>query len=495
MAGSSPRVAEGAANGGMSGGAEPGAAAGRGVRERLARLLDEAREEQGLPLVACAAFDSEGAVVLGSPSEAATLLFPLASITKVVTALSAHALAERGRLSLDAPVGDELARLGERPRFHDERLRAAPVRWLLSHTSGLPDTGAWASAACTEEDGALRERALSVPSLGLASPPGERFHYSNDGFDLLGHLVSLAHEAPFEEAARALVLEPLGMRRATFFPLREEVAARATPHLGGPSRAVPLERPWYSRAHAPSGTLWATIDDLCALARSFVVRPGEGPRALSQAALLSMRAAVVPTGRLDGSWSAEGLFVRRHRGAVTMGHGGWDPGARAGFSVIDERGVGAVVLMTHHFGAARELVAGALDALLGHAPEAPFGHVEHTKRAAAGRYERAPSAPRDAPRDDSTHGPTYDSTDDSSDEAGVAPPSTLLVELDAQGAWVRPTSSRVDFPRARLVPLRPGALVACPSSELAVTLDVAAGELVLGPSPPHRGRAHRYVRA
>lgn len=489
MAGPSPRVAEGVASGGTSGGAERGSTPGGSLRERhgdlLGALLEETRREQGLPVVVCAAFDSEGSAVLASPPEGEHLLFPLASITKVVTALAAHVLAERGRLALDAPLGAALERHGERPRFRDERLRAAPVRWLLSHTAGLPDTGAWASAPCTEDDGALRERALEVPSLELTSQPGERFCYSNDGFDLLGHLVALAADAPFEEAARALVLEPLGMRRATFFPLREAGAARATPHLGGPVSPEPLEPPWYSRAHAPSGTLWAPIDELCLLARSFVARPGEGPRALSHGALLGMRAAVVPTGRPDGSWSAEGLLVRRHRGAVVVGHGGWDPGARAGFSVIDERGVGAAVLVSHHLGAVQELVSGALDALLGHAPEAPFGRVEATRRRAVGRYERVDETALEARGSDEARPITP------IDE----PPAALLVELEGDGAWVRPAAACPEFPRARLAPLRRGVLAACPSSDRLVTLDVEAGEVLLGPSPPERGRSHRYVRA
>jgi CubicO group peptidase (beta-lactamase class C family) len=54
------------------------------------------------------------------------------STTKAMVAIAAHVLADRGDLDLDAPVASYW------PEFGAAGKTAIPVRWLLSHTAGLP---------------------------------------------------------------------------------------------------------------------------------------------------------------------------------------------------------------------------------------------------------------------------------------------------------------------------------------------------------------------
>lgn len=61
--------------------------------------------------------------------ESVTVLF---SATKAATALCAHLLVQRGLLDVDAPVSRYW------PEFAAEGKTDVPVRWLLSHRSGLP---------------------------------------------------------------------------------------------------------------------------------------------------------------------------------------------------------------------------------------------------------------------------------------------------------------------------------------------------------------------
>ncbi len=53
------------------------------------------------------------------------------SATKGATATSAHLLAQRGMLDLDAPVAEYW------PEFASNGKAEIPVRWLLSHQAGL----------------------------------------------------------------------------------------------------------------------------------------------------------------------------------------------------------------------------------------------------------------------------------------------------------------------------------------------------------------------
>jgi CubicO group peptidase (beta-lactamase class C family) len=109
--------------------------------------------------------------VVGTVGDRTTAV-PLASVTKVVTALAVLVASEEGTLDLDQPAGPT----------------GSTVRHLLAHASGL----------AFDSDGPLR-------------PVGERRIYSNEGFRLLAHLLATHTEMPFDEYVRAAVVDPLGL--------------------------------------------------------------------------------------------------------------------------------------------------------------------------------------------------------------------------------------------------------------------------------------------
>ncbi|MGW0991925.1 serine hydrolase domain-containing protein [Streptomyces sp. NPDC002523] len=98
--------------------------------------------------------------------------FPLASVTKPLTAYAALVAYEEGAIELDEPAGPP----------------GSTVRHLLAHTSGL----------------AFDEHRVTAPA-------GERRLYSNAGFEELGDHIAKAADMPFAEYLRQAVLEPLGM--------------------------------------------------------------------------------------------------------------------------------------------------------------------------------------------------------------------------------------------------------------------------------------------
>lgn len=97
---------------------------------------------------------------------------PVASVTKLLTALGVLATVQDGHLDLDEPAGPP----------------GATVRHLLAHASGLPpDEG------------------------GRAARAGTRRIYSNLGFELLGSLVEERVGVGFAQHLGRRVLAPLGM--------------------------------------------------------------------------------------------------------------------------------------------------------------------------------------------------------------------------------------------------------------------------------------------
>lgn len=98
--------------------------------------------------------------------------FPLASVTKLLTALAVLVAVEEGSVALDDAAGPA----------------GSTVRHLLAHASGLPFEG-------------------STP----VAEPGRKRIYSNSGYEALADHVGTAAEMPFAAYLTAAVLEPLGL--------------------------------------------------------------------------------------------------------------------------------------------------------------------------------------------------------------------------------------------------------------------------------------------
>jgi CubicO group peptidase (beta-lactamase class C family) len=134
--------------------------------------------------------------------ETVTVIF---SATKGATALCAHILAERGLLDIDAPV------VRYWPEFAAAGKRDMPVRYLLSHRSGLPAPDA--AARLTIRDYTDWDRMTAA----LAAqrpwwPPGKAVFYHSITFGfLVGEVVRRISGKSPGQFFRDEVAEPLGL--------------------------------------------------------------------------------------------------------------------------------------------------------------------------------------------------------------------------------------------------------------------------------------------
>ncbi|MFF9243625.1 serine hydrolase domain-containing protein [Streptomyces sp. NPDC014801] len=273
--------------------------------------------------------------------------YRIGSITKTFTAVLVLRLRDEGLLDLGDPLEKHLPGTG---------VGEVTIRDLLAHTAGL---AAESPAPWWERTPAsLRPELADV--LGeqpLRHPVGQRFHYSNPGFTLLGALVEEVRGEPWEQVLRREVLEPLGLHRTDVRP--------STPHAGGwavhPWADVLLPEPAEDLGRmAPAGQLWSTTGDLARFA-AFLARGDD--RVLKAASLREMRTPAAPAEAADvagGYAYGLGLEVRHHEGRLLAGHSGSLPGFLAGlvFSVEDD--LAAVVLANCTSGPAVTTVAAEL---------------------------------------------------------------------------------------------------------------------------------------
>ncbi len=193
-----------------------------------------------------------------APPDAHTV-FEIGSVTKVFTAL---ALA---RLELDEKVkltNTLRASLPEQVALADG-LGPVTLLHLATHTSGLPrlpgnlDTSE-ASLANPYAKYRAEELFQFLASVKPNNPPGRMVDYSNVGFAVLGHVLTLKAEQPYEAFVRASLLEPLGMTN-TAIRLTDEQRARLTPGHSPKGGEVPG---WDFDAFAPAGAFRSTAGDM-----------------------------------------------------------------------------------------------------------------------------------------------------------------------------------------------------------------------------------------
>jgi hypothetical protein len=149
----------------------------------------------------------------------------------------------------------------------------------------------------------------------------------------------------YEQAARELVLDPLGMGHSYFFAaeaISHRVAAGHEAIYGEADvRSVPaVARPWgLARTANPAGGLVSCAADMLRYARLHL---GERPEVLGPAALAEMQAPRVPAANdehLGLTW-----FVREVKGLRLIRHNGGTRGQCATLLLAPARGLALVVL-------------------------------------------------------------------------------------------------------------------------------------------------------
>jgi CubicO group peptidase (beta-lactamase class C family) len=209
-------------------------------------------------------------------------IFDLASLTKVVATTPAILkLAEGGKLSLVDPVKKWF------PEFEGKGKDELLVMHLLTHTSGLNDFAL------------VREKPLQSAVEGAAGQHlngeiGNRFHYADINFILLGEMVRRVSGESLNEYVAKTFYQPMGMKDTGFLPateLRTRVAATVA------DEKVPLigvVQDYLARqlgGVAGHAGLFSTADDLAVFCR-MMLSPGksEGREIMAQRTVSQMTA-------------------------------------------------------------------------------------------------------------------------------------------------------------------------------------------------------------
>jgi methyl acetate hydrolase len=309
-------------------------------------------------------------------------VFWIASMTKAITATAAMQLVEKGKLSLDEPIGKILPDLAAPQVFDGFDAAGAPklrpakrpitLRHLMTHTAGycyhiwnahmrdyLEKTGIPGVTSC-------ENKSLTAP---LFADPGERWEYGIN-IDFVGKAVEAAGGKKLDAYLKDHIFAPLGMADTGFKIGAAQRARLVGMHGRGPDgtlSTMPFEIPQDPEFHMGGGGLYGTAPDYIAFIRMFlnngslngnrVLKP-ETVAMMAQNHIGNLNVTKLPTAmpplsndvelypEQDKKWGLSFLInTRRTAEGRSPGSLAWAGLANTYFWIDQTRKIGGVILM------------------------------------------------------------------------------------------------------------------------------------------------------
>lgn len=246
-------------------------------------------------------------------------IFRTASIAKLVTAMLVMRLQTLGLLDVEEEAGALLGYPVVSPFHPDSPVTLAS---LLSHTSGMVDSGAYFESF--GKSAPLRAL-LNAPDAFSERKPGEGFQYSNLAAGMLGSLLEARFGLSFEALAQKHLFKPLQVD-ATFDlatlggrPLAD--SHRVLPASSAPAfcagrrieAAKPLSQPDPEHRYAlASGALYLSAPDMARLLMTLASgRAPDGGAFLDERSLTQMKTPIC-------AWPHEGERMRHGMGLLVI---------------------------------------------------------------------------------------------------------------------------------------------------------------------------------
>jgi len=177
--------------------------------------------------------------------------FRIASVTKQFTAMAILNLQSRGKLDLQDSV---CAYISTCP----PAWQTITLHHLLTHTSGLPDyysSPDWAFYQATPmAPSEIIEHFIDKP---LDFQPGEKWNYSNSGYEVLGTLIEQVTGTTYETFIKENILLPLNMIDTGYLENTDDLS------IGYPDAYTTLPASFeHPSTLFASGGLYTTVNDL-----------------------------------------------------------------------------------------------------------------------------------------------------------------------------------------------------------------------------------------
>ncbi|HTG15654.1 MAG TPA: serine hydrolase [Blastocatellia bacterium] len=279
-------------------------------------------------------------------------LFPIASNTKLFTAVAAGFLVEEGKLTWDRPIRESVPTI----QFYDNALNnTVTLRDMLGHRTGITrHDSIW-----YKSDYTTRELFERLKYLEPKEPPRQFFLYNNMMYAAAGYSIELQSGKPWPDYVRDKILKPLEMN-STVYTIADM--------LKQPDYGVPFTEkrdsmelykiPYYEDTEglAAAGAIISNIEDL---SHWLIALMNNGkyagkqilPSKVLQATLEPAISLPNTAGETRGWWEVlnraygMGRQTASYRGRLITLHGGDLPGFHSQVSFMPNEHIGVIVFV------------------------------------------------------------------------------------------------------------------------------------------------------
>ncbi|WP_208986175.1 serine hydrolase domain-containing protein [Labrenzia sp. OB1] len=260
-------------------------------------------------------------------------IVPLASVTKVFTALAILQLVKEGRIALDDPVTQYLPGLELAQPYGDIN-----VRHLLSHTAGLEErySGYFATRAGLGTPSRIAQISAILPRQIRA--PEDVIAYSNASYVLLGEIVAQVTGQPYSRYVADTVLAPMGIDDAHFMHERASDNGPGPFHVWSAGRYIATDPSPFEEIHTSSGGLALTAGDMGRIMQVLLKQGSIG----KTGAIADMQRIALP-GRGEFEGRALGYWTETWAGHKVFHHGGTHFGFQTNMVLIPSLDLGFFV--------------------------------------------------------------------------------------------------------------------------------------------------------
>lgn len=220
-------------------------------------------------------------------------IFPLASLSKPLTATCIMMLAEDGLLDLNHSISRYI------PEFTGEGKNGVKIHHLLTHTSGLSDEDVGTTYEKNKneiqippceatQDPDILEHLFLTYNTPLRKLPGTKMEYCNYGYQLLGEIVRRLSRQSIQDFAKERIFDPLGMHDTNYIVpdyLQNRVVRRSEDYPGG--KWLTTQKAF--KTPSAAGGVYSTVMDMAIFGQTFLNKGAYGnSRILSPATVALM---------------------------------------------------------------------------------------------------------------------------------------------------------------------------------------------------------------
>ena len=296
-----------------------------------------------------------------SPASEHTL-FRLASISKSLTATAAMQLQERGKLDLDAPVQKYCPAFPQKSGTITTRLVMGHLAGIRHYKGGPDDL----EIGNTKHfDNPIQAGLDFFKNEPLLSEPGKEFHYSTQGYTLVGCVIEGASGAKYVDFVRQNVFVPAGMEHTQVDDRFAIIPYRTRFYQKTESGAVQNADFLDSSYKIPGGGWLSSAEDMAKFEMAIL-----NDKLIKRTTRDLMWTPLKPS---DGSKDGYGLGwgAGDEDGIATIGHNGGQQGTSTAFIIAPAQRAGVVVLTNMEGADSSDLAHEILKVLVGATGNAP----------------------------------------------------------------------------------------------------------------------------